>query len=429
MSSRAASAPNKKPGELTQTLRLGRIGIMAAFLAGCASVHDRSERPVNVQAAELSRESLSFNAQVLKDAAELESSFAATAETGVEPVTRLQSAYTHQLGAEQLRLGDAVSSVGMWGTALRFGGMQFGTPITQRADVISESSLASSGVAVLPTVADALFASLGDPGSSFSRRNLSSVRNRWDPLRLTVKDAAGRTAAVNAPIIADTRLIRGGCSDFSLGVGRARRDYAIKSNDYGPLFANTTVSCGAPLGFTVEGHGEYLEDEVAAVGLGLARRVGPLGTASVAFASSRAEYGTGWLARFGFEHRSSLFDLTLRSRLQSRAFRDAGSFTIADPVTERSLASVGLRISDDARLSLAYATQMTWAGSRSALLALKQSVNLGRGSLAMSAGHSFADDFDSSLLVSYSRPLGLIPRKRDIVEEFDIDALLLPARE
>src|SRR5690606_13686828 len=120
---------------------------------------------------------------------------------------------------------------------------------------------------------------------------------------------------------ARTELVDGGCADFTVDVGRVRQDYAISSNEYGPLFANTTVSCGAPLGFTVQGHGEYLADELTALGLGLARRLGPLGTASLALASSSTVAGEqGWLAKMGFDHSNSLFNVMLRSRIQSREF-------------------------------------------------------------------------------------------------------------
>src|SRR5688500_7434466 len=155
---------------------------------------------------------------------------------------------------------------------------------------------------------------------------------------LTAQDVA----TISAPTIASTRLVTAGCSDFSVGLGKVRRDYALLSNEYGPLFANTTVACAVPLGFTVEGHGEYLDDDVAAMGVGLARQVGPVGTASVAFASSRGVAGdSGWLARFGFEHSNPLFNVALRSQMQSREFRDIGAIRLADPIAQRDLASVG----------------------------------------------------------------------------------------
>jgi outer membrane usher protein len=297
----------------------------------------------------------------------------------------------------------------MWGSTVRYGGMQFGTRTDARADVINAPDLATSGLAILPTVEDAMFASLRDRSAELAEQDVATIA---------------------APTIASTRLVAAGCSDFSVGLGKVRRDYALISNEYGPLFANTTVACAAPLGFTVEGHGEYLDDDVAALGVGLARQVGPIGTASVAFASSRTVTGdSGWLARFGFEHSTPLFNVALRSQLQSREFRDIGGVTLADPIMQRDLASVGLNVTDRASLALAYATQTTWDRVRINVIALKQSVSVGRGALSMSAGHSFAQNFGSSLFISYKRPLGLRTPARSLVREFDletIDALIVP---
>jgi outer membrane usher protein FimD/PapC len=233
-------------------------------------------------------------------------------------------------------------------------------------------------------------------------------------------------AAISAPTIAATRLVKDGCSDFAVGLGKVRRDYALLSNEYGPLFANTTFACAAPLGFTVEGHGEHLDDDLTALGVGLARQVGPLGTASVAFASSRTVAGvSGWLARFGFEHSSSLLNLALRSQMQSREFREIGSAMLTDPIMQRDLASIGVNVTDGANLALAYASQMTWERVRVEVIALKQSVRLGRGALSMSAGHSFEESFGSSLFISYQRPLGLGPQRaaRSPIQEFDLEAI------
>lgn len=403
--------------------------VLAAALGACASAP--ANRPVAVNAGTLTPEYSSFNARVLSDAVAVDHTFVASLDPEMEPLTRLQSSYTHSIGGddENLRLGDTVSSAGMWGSSVRYGGMQFGTRSggeAARADVIASTQLATSGLAVLPTVADALFASVGDPGTSLSQQNLAidrSLRGGSDAWDLVARDSLGRSESIDAPIIANTSLAQAGCSDFSMGIGKVRRDYAITSNEYGPLFANTTVTCGAPLGFTVEGHGEYLADEVAALGLGVARQVGVLGTASVAFASSRAEAGAGWLARVGFEHQNSIFNIMLRSRIQSREFREIGSISLEDPIMQRDLASVGVNIAEGSNLSLAYATQTTWTRERMNLIALKQSMSLGRGSLSMSAGHSLEDNFGSSLFISYKRPLGTKRRMRSVIEEFDLELL------
>jgi outer membrane usher protein len=388
--------------------------LLPVALSACVAAPSSVEpETVAVKANKLTPEYSSFNARVLSDAGNVEHSFAASLDPNVEPLTRLQSVYTQRIGGDsqqRVRIGDTVSTAGMWGSTVRYGGMQFGTRTEARADVIADPELAAAGLAVLPTVEDSLFTSLQARTAT-----------------LTAPDVA----AIAAPTIASTRLVVAeGCSDFSVGVGKVRRDYALLSNEYGPLFANTTVACAVPLGFTIEGHGEYLDEDVAALGVGLARQLGPLGTASAAFASSRTVAGTtGWLARFGFEHSNELFNVALRSQMQSREFRDIGAVTLMDPIMQRDLASVGLNVSARANLALAYATQTTWERVRVDVIALKQSVSVGRGALSMSAGHSFSENFGSSLFISYKRPLGLRTAARSPIREFDletIDALFVP---
>ena len=380
--------------------------LLPVALSACVAAPSDQLEPVAVHASKLTPEHSSFNARVSSDAVKVEHSFTASLDPKVEPLTRLESAYTQQIGSDsgqRIRVGDTVSTAGMWGSSVRYGGMQFGTRTGARADVITNSELATPGLAVLPTVEETLFTSLGDRSTELAEQDVASAA---------------------APTIAATRLVAEGCSDFSVGVGKVRRDYALVSNEYGPLFANTTVACAVPLGFTIEGHGEYLDDDVAALGVGLARQVGPIGTASAAFASSRTVAGTsGWLARFGFEHSNELFNVALRSQIQSREFRDIGGVVLADPVMQRDLASVGLNVTNRTNLSLAYATQTTWERVRVDVIALKQSVSVGRGALSMSAGHSFSENFGSSLFLSYKRPLGLSTPTRSPIREFDLDTI------
>jgi outer membrane usher protein len=388
------------------------------------------ERPeeVAVKADTLSPEYSSINARVLNDASRVDYSFAASLEPNSENLTRLESRYTQTLGdEEQLRVGDTISTAGMWGSSVRYGGMQFGTASGTRSDVIASERLATSGVAVLPTVADAWFATADNTESLVSQQDLSvgGVKvSGPNALSFVAKDALGRADSITAPMIATVPLAaHSGCGDFSVGVGKVRRDFAVASNDYGPTFANTTVTCGAPLGLTVEGHGEYLADEVAALGLGVARRFGTLGTASVAFASSRAEIGAGWLARFGFEHQNELFNFAMRSRIQSREFREIGSVVSDDPIMERNLASVGVNLGESSKLAVAYAVQTTWERERTNLIALSQSTRVGRGAVSMTAGHSLAENLGSSVFISYKRPFGAFGARRSAVDEITLDLL------
>lgn len=429
----ATPVENTQRGSKVAAACRAALGVGVLALAACGVTPPNELDMVQVDAKKITLQHSSFSAQVASDTGSVTQTFAASLDPKLTTVTRLESSFTQALddaGREQLRWGDTVSSVGMWGSAVRFGGLQFGTRGTARADVVNSSELATSGLAVLPTVADALFASLNSHHAPLAARNLSISRSvnafNGRSMGLQLHDALGRSTSIDAPLISGARLVEEGCQDFSIGFGKVRRDYAIESNAYGPTFANTTVVCGTPLGFTIEGHGEYLADEVTAFGIGLARSFGPIGTASFAVASSQSDLGSGWLARVGFEHRNEWFNVALRTRLQSREFREINTLELTDPIMQRDLASVGVNLGENANLSLAYATQTTWARERADLLALRQSMNVGVGSLSLSAGHSMADHVGSSVYISYQRPFGSQRRERSPVEELELDLLTQP---
>jgi hypothetical protein len=117
----------------------------------------------------------------------------------------------------------------------------------------------------------------------------------------------------------------------------------------------------------------------------------------------------------------------LRSRLQSREFREINTISLVDPIMQRDLASIGVKVTEASNVSLSYATQTTWMRERADLIAVRQNMSLGTGSLSLSAGHSLADSAGSSVFISYQRPFGTTRRReRSAVEEFDMDLLSRP---
>ena len=108
--------------------------------------------------------------------------------------------------------------------------------------------------------------------------------------------------------------------------------------------------------------------------------------------------------------------------MQSREFREVGSIWVEDPIMRRNLASVGVNVGDSASLALAYAAQTTWERERADILSLNQKLNVGRGSILMTAGHSFADDIGSSIFLSYKRPFGT-PARRASFDASDLQLI------
>ena len=107
--------------------------------------------------------------------------------------------------------------------------------------------------------------------------------------------------------------------------------------------------------------------------------------------------------------------------------RRFGSMALTDPIMQRDLASVGVNVTERSSLSVAYATQTTWARERTNLIAVKQSMGVGRGTMSMSAGHSLEDNFGSSVFISYKRPFGRIkPLSRPMLDDLEELDLQLP---
>ncbi len=111
------------------TIRTIFILVPALALTACAVPQVSEPETVAVRATSVNPAYSSVNAQVLSDAGKVDYSFAASLDPAAtaDTLTRLQSSYTQQQGDESLQVGDTVSSVGMWGTSVRYGGMQFGT--------------------------------------------------------------------------------------------------------------------------------------------------------------------------------------------------------------------------------------------------------------------------------------------------------------
>ena len=265
------------------------------------------------------------------------------------------------------------------------------------------------GIATLPSSVDALFSSAGV--KSLANQGLSVDGKvqiaEANTVSFVARDSLGRKLKVTQPLLTAAPLVERGCGDYSVGLGRVREDFALASNTYGELFANTRVLCGIPLGFTLEGHGEYLAGQGGAVGVGLARRIDSVGTASVGLASSRDAADSGWLARFSFEHTNPVFNLNLRTLVQSPGFRRVGTAPTDDPAARSSVASFGVKLGTASDVAVVYAAETTQARQSADFVALSQRMRLDEfNTLSMTAGSSMATDNILSIYMSFTRAFG-----------------------
>jgi outer membrane usher protein len=226
---------------------------------------------------------------------------------------------------------------------------------------------------------------------------------------VTTRDANGRNNTFTQPLVPKLTRAETGCNQYSMSVGRARHDYALASNNYGPWFANTTVTCGTDLGLAIEAHGEYLQGENGKgenglAGINLTQPIGVLGTAAFAVATSDNDKGSGWLVRMGLQHTTDKFEFNVRTRRQSPEFRELGEALDVGSISQRTLASVGAKLSERNLFALAYTNQTSHEGQRTDYVGMSQVIELGhRGKFSIAANRAINETEDASVNVSYLR--------------------------
>src|SRR5712692_274380 len=170
-----------------------------------------------------------------------------------------------------LRLSDTTGHAGVWGRPVLFGGLQWGTNFGTQPGFVTFPLLNMAGEAALPStldlyVNDVLRLRRDVPTGPFSVNNLPTITGQGE-VRLVLRDLLDREQIISQPYYASNVLLREGLQDYSYELGFARRNFGLRSNEYGRFLAVGTHSRGFTDDFTGEVRAELLRDQQT-VGLG-----------------------------------------------------------------------------------------------------------------------------------------------------------------
>ncbi|HJW52326.1 MAG TPA: fimbria/pilus outer membrane usher protein, partial [Burkholderiaceae bacterium] len=226
-----------------------------------------------------------------------------------------------------LLIGDAVSTPGWWGRALRFGGVQFGTNFALQPGYVTYPLMAVSGLATVPSTADILInntrvAEQKVPAGPFTISNLPTMTGAGE-LNLVVRDAFGQQQIVSQPFYIAQQLLKPGLTEFSVGAGAARLNYGLENFDYGSSFGYGWVRQGFTSNLTGELRAEADEDGAAA-GVGADVLIGRLGVLSGGFAGSNGPDGSGTRYLIGFDRQTPFLSFGARYTHASPHYREIG---------------------------------------------------------------------------------------------------------
>jgi len=300
-------------------------------------------------------------------------------------LVRLDTSYTRDFPAtlETLNLGDAISDGASWGNAVRYAGVRWSRNFGLRPDLLTTPLLATSGTATVPSTVDVfvnnqLVTSSQLPPGPFVIDRLPTVSGTGD-VSVVVRDALGREQVLTQSFYSSVTLLAPGLSQYSINLGKIRDDYALESNDYGPLLGEASYRRGITDAITLEGHAEYLSGDAHAAGVNAAFGIGRIGVINFTAANGGDSAGSGWLRGVGLEHRGTNTSFIASSLWAGSDFAQVGEpLDPAMRMRQRSLLQTGMGLGRFGSLSLAYVRQTYRDSPTQQTLGLTHSISFGR---------------------------------------------------
>ena len=190
--------------------------------------------------------------------------------------------------------GDLITGALPWSSAIRLGGIQISRHFAIRPDLITYPLPQFSGQAAVPSTVDLYIDNFRtqsaniNPGP-FVINNAPRINGAGQATIVTT-DALGRQISTSVPFYVASTLLKPGVWDFSLSGGALRRNYAIRSADYGEMVASGVVRYGTTPWLTLEGRGDIAK-EMHVIGGGVNFRMGLLGVLNSAYSISNTSNG------------------------------------------------------------------------------------------------------------------------------------------
>lgn len=232
--------------------------------------------------------------------------------------------------------GDSTLRTGLLGRNAYFGGLQFGTnfglaPYINRQPVPLIAGETSTPSTVQLYVNDVLRQTNNVPAGPFAIENLPVLSGNGD-VTVRVRDILGRETLITQPFLITADLLAPGINDWSVELGKLRKDLGVQSWNYGEPFASGLLRRGLTTQTTAEGRLEVARGR-SAVGLAGVHAVGSevlLRGGAMASHDDRLGRGTRWL--LGAERLAYSGNLAVAIEGNTRAFRSLGEEDADIPV-------------------------------------------------------------------------------------------------
>ncbi len=313
--------------------------------------------------------------------------------------------------AVTLTVGDFFSGFVDWSRPVRMGGIQVGRNYGLQPYRVLTPTPSFLGEAVVPSsvelYVDGLRQYNGEvpvgPFQLAAQPGISGTGNA----QVVITDAFGRMQTLDFAFYGTQQLLAKGLSDWSLGAGRMRRDYGIRSFSYDSATVGSgTWRYGASNRFTAELHAEG-GGGVATAGAGGWLLLGQAGVLNGSYAHSRRDGRDGGQWALGYSWNNRVFNLNAATRRTHGDFQDLGSLQGALPPDVIDQLTVGASLGRGGSLSASYLRLSYPDGDDTRYASLFWNRTFSeRFSAYVSANQNLSDSRDRSVYLSLSVNLG-----------------------
>ncbi len=328
---------------------------------------------------------------------------------GLRHSVRLDTTFTRDLPERMatLHVGDGITHAStILGRPVRFGGVQWGTNFQTRPGLVTVPVATLSGQAALPSTVDLYVNDVFQTRSTvtpgpFSIISTPLVSGEGEVV-LKITDIAGQQQIVTQRFYASSVLLAQGLTDYSVELGALRRNYGLRSNDYGDLFVAGSWRHGISNRLTAEAAVNAQQGGGVGVEVGASAAFTQIGTAAAALGLSHAEGGPGAQIAMGFERRTNTHSISLRTQFASEHFRQTG--VDANQMLRRLISLFyGYRIEGLGNIGFSYTRQQRAGAEPVAIATASLTPRQTRwGNFTLSLVQSHAERNDTSINVFWS---------------------------
>lgn len=243
---------------------------------------------------------------------------------------RLETSFVRDFPGRDLtlRVGDGSTRAGAFGAAMYFGGLQLTRNFGLRPGFLTQPVPSLTGSASAPStvelyINDSLRQVSTVPTGPFTIDNFPLLTGGGEA-RVVVRDVLGRETVLVQPFFTHGELLEQGLTDWSVELGKARRNIGSVNADYGTTFIAGLWRTGLSKTLTLEANSQ-LSQNLTRLSFGASQTLPfqALGQAGLSMSQSD-RFGQGYKLSFGAERNALAHGFGAQIDHASDAYRELG---------------------------------------------------------------------------------------------------------